>query len=141
MSEQSDVDRFWQNARIEGKLNRLEVVVGQEPHGTVPPPVWASSLDPSQANADVAELLETGQLVTASALTEYEQADVPLPEIGDLAIVLDGSEHPRALVRTVAVTIAADHPDVPATAGDVVVERLELLYPRPSAKTRDKATR
>lgn len=141
MSEQSAIDRFWQNARIEGKLNRLEVVTGQEPHGTVPPPVWASSLDPAQANADVAELLETGGLVTASALTEYEQADVPLPEIGDLAIVLDGSENPRALVRTIAVTIAADHPDVPASAGEVAVERLELLYPRPSTKTKHKVAR
>lgn len=136
MSEQSAVDRFWQNARIEGKLNRLEVVVGQAPHDTVPPPVWASSLDSAQADSDVAELLETGRLSTALARAEYEQADVPLPEVGDLAIILDGAEHPRALVRTVAVTLAVDHPDVPASAGEVVLERLELLYPRRKAKSR-----
>jgi len=135
MSSQSAVDQFWTNARIEGKLNRLEVLTGQDPHGTLPPPVWASSPDPAQADADVAELLAGGSLTMASPRADYSTEDLPLPQIGDLAIVLDGTDHPRALVRTSAVNVVAEHPEVPA--GEAVVERLELLYPR-RAKSRSR---
>lgn len=139
MSTQADVDQFWTNARIEGKLNRLEVLTGQDPHGTVPPPMWASSPDPAQADTDLATLLASGQLTLAAPQADYDTEDMALPAVGDLGIVLDGSDRPRALVRTAEITVVAEHPEVPAAAGQVVVERFELLYPR-RAKRRVRET-
>ena len=42
---------------------------------------------------------------TSSALVEYQRDAVPLPRVGDLSIVLDGAEEPRAVSRTTAVEV------------------------------------
>jgi uncharacterized protein YhfF len=42
---------------------------------------------------------------TAGALWDYEHEDEQLPRVGDLAILLDGSGHPRALVEVTRVDV------------------------------------
>lgn len=129
MTVDAEVERFWIQARIEGNLNRLEAVIGQNIQNTVPPPVWSTSADPVQATADVTELLHTGAGTQLTAASELRAAGQPLAQVGDLGIVLDGTGRPRALVRTAGVDLADPHPDLP-DAGPVQVEHLELLYPR-----------
>ena len=140
MTPEDAVEHFWVQARTEGKLNRLESIVGQNVAATVPPPVWTTSPDPATATEDVNELLRSGTLSQAVAVAELQQAGQPPPQVGDLGIVLDGEGQPRALVRTAEVGTTSSHPDLPETTGDVQVERLELLYPRRSKRARERAT-
>ncbi|WP_434080440.1 hypothetical protein [Sanguibacter sp. Z1732] len=131
MTSEAAVERFWIQARIEGNLNRLEVVIGQNVQNTVPPPVWSTSPDPATATAEVEELLSSGTMTQAVPVADLTSAGQPPAQVGDLGIVLDGEGEPRALVRTVTVDVAESHPDVPdAAAGTVQVEHLEVLYPR-----------
>lgn len=130
MTSEAAVERFWIQARIEGNLNRLEAVIGQNVQNTVPPPVWSTSADPATATSDVTDLLEAGTLTQVTAMAELEAVGQPEAEVGDLGIVLDGDGQPRALVRTAGVDVADTHPDLPEAGGQVQVERLELLYPR-----------
>lgn len=141
MTSEAAVERFWVQARIEGNLNRLEAVIGQNVQNTVPPPVWSTSADPAAATADVTDLLEAGSLTQVTAVAELESVGQPAAEVGDLGIVLDGEGQPRALVRTAGVDVAGSHPDLPQADGPVQVERLELLYPRRrKRRARSRAT-
>ena len=137
MTLQTAVERFWVQARVEGKLNRLEAVIGQNVQDTVPPPVWSSSPDPAQATRDVEELLGSGTLTQVFAMADLDDAEQVPARVGDLGIVLDGAGEPRALVRTAEVSTVDSHPQMPDAIGPVVVERLELLYPRRRKRTRD----
>lgn len=128
MTPETAVEHFWVQARTEGKLNRLESILGQSVDSTVPPPVWTTSADPATATADVNELLRSGTLSQAVAVSELQHAGQPPAQVGDLGIVLDGEGQPRALVRTAEVGTTSSHPDLPEVSGDVQVERLELLY-------------
>src|SRR5690625_2556744 len=71
MTPQTAVERFWVQARVEGKLNRLEAVIGQNVQDTVPPPVWSTSPDPAQATRDVEELLGSGTLTQVFAMRTW----------------------------------------------------------------------
>lgn len=137
MGPDEAVEFFWRQARVKGKLNRLESITGQNVQDSVPPPVWATSADPATATADVEALLESGRLEQVVSVAELDDAGQDQPHIGDLAIVLDGHDEPRALVRTRQVTLADSHPDQPETTGQVVVEDLELLFPR-RRRSRDR---
>lgn len=139
MTSQAAVERFWVQARIEGKLNRLEAVIGQNVQDTVPPPVWSTSADPAQASRDVEELLTAGTLTQVFAMADLDDAGQAPAQVGDLGIVLDGDGAPRALVRTAEVSTPPSHPQLPHAAGPVVVERLELLYPRRRKRSRERA--
>mgnify|MGYP000900717958 CR=1 FL=1 len=45
------VEAYWATARKRAGLDRLDVVVGQQPLGTVPPPAWSFGSDPTTAIA------------------------------------------------------------------------------------------
>lgn len=113
------VAAFWADARIRGKLNRIEVYAGQMVSDTLPPPAWAFGDDAATAD-HLLDLVLTGRkTATASAYRDYEheargraaadpepgdtlvhtELDLALPEPGLLAILLDGSHNPRALIR------------------------------------------
>lgn len=77
------------------------------------------SLDPSTPNlepwhfGDSAELadklldivLNGPKRATASCVEEYEIKGDPLPQVGELSIVLDGSKRPRAILRSTDIRI------------------------------------
>lgn len=125
---------FWADARIRGGLNPAQGYTGASVSDTVPPPAWSFGDTPEQAD-ELLDLVLTGRkTATASAYWDYEQEgrqraaaegaadgpgaadggvdvairtdlDVALPEPGLLSIILDGSDTPRALIRTTHVRV------------------------------------
>ncbi|HLV03123.1 ASCH domain-containing protein [uncultured Georgenia sp.] len=104
-AQDAAVEAYWATARKRAGLDRLDVVVGQQPLGTVPPPAWSFGSDPTTADARLALLLEGRKTATASPAQLYGWQGVPLPAPGDLSIVLDGAGRPRALVVTTGVDV------------------------------------
>lgn len=128
---------FWEDARVRGKLNRIEAYAGPGITDSVPPPAWSFGSDPATADRLLALVLEGRKTATASALRDYEQEaraqadlgrdvddrggdtlvrtelDLLLPEPGMLSIVLDGRGRPRALIRVTEVQVVR-FADVPA---------------------------
>jgi uncharacterized protein YhfF len=96
---------FWHLARGRAGLGRLAVVVGAGAAASVPPPAWAFGDSPRLADELLALVLDGVKTATTTALAELVDAGEPLPEPGDLSIVLDGRGHPRALIRTTAVRV------------------------------------
>lgn len=130
MSEEIDV--FWQVARVKGRVAVLEPVLGQLRRGTLPPPAFAFSADAAEADQLVEEVLAGTRTELTTPRGEFAEED-DLPREGDLAIVLDGGGHPRALIRTVALT------QVEQDGEAVVAERFTLVYPRQRRKVRESA--
>ena len=103
MSEAS-VAAFWEERRAED--------------ATLPPQVpeaWPFGATPAHADELLALVLTGIKTGTASTVWEYEDGDEPMPQGGELSIILDGSGEPRAVIRTTALEIApfdrvsADH--------------------------------
>ena len=103
MSEAS-VAAFWEERRAED--------------ATLPPQVpeaWPFGATPAHADELLALVLTGIKTGTASTVWEYEDGDEPMPQVGELSIILDGSGEPRALIRTTALEIvpfdrvSADH--------------------------------
>ena len=103
MSEAS-VAAFWEERRAED--------------ATLPPQVpeaWPFGATPAHADELLALVLTGIKTGTASAVWEYEDGDEPMPQGGELSIILDGSGEPRAVIRTTALEIvpfdrvSADH--------------------------------
>lgn len=101
------VEAYWATARKRAGLDRLDVVVGQQPLGAVPPPAWFFDTDPGTADALLGLVLAGQKTATSSPAQLYEWEGVPLPAPGDLSIVLDGAGRPRALVVTTDVDVVA----------------------------------
>lgn len=103
----ADVGQFWEDARTAAKLNPLQEYFGPRLSGSVPPESFAFGDDPEMAD-ELASLVVAGKkTATASALSDYEAAGEPLPQVGQLFIVLDGAGEPRALIRTTEVRVVA----------------------------------
>ena len=92
--DDAQLDRFWDMVR---------------PGGALPtrPEAWAFGATCAQADELLELVLAGTKTATASALWDYEAEDEPLPEPGQLNIVVDGRGVPRALIRTTTVAIAA----------------------------------
>lgn len=85
---------FWQEARR------------QHPHlPDEPPEAWAFGGTPEQADALLDLVLRGIKTATASAAEDYAAESEPLPEVGQLGIVLDGRDRPCAVVETTAVDV------------------------------------
>lgn len=109
------VSEFWELARVAAHLNPMPGYFPEVLAGTLPPPAWAFGDSPELAD-ELVELVERGvKTATSTAMAEFEAAGEPVPEVGDLSIVLDGRGHPRVLLRTTEVAVApfdqvdADH--------------------------------
>jgi uncharacterized protein YhfF len=100
-----EIAAFWQLARGRAGLGRLAVVVGVGARASVPPPAWSFGDSPRLADGLLTAVLEGRKAATTTALSELTDAGEPLPERGDLSIVLDGRGHPRALIRTTDVRV------------------------------------
>lgn len=100
-----EVEAFWREA---ARRARFEGVPGYLPGSSlavIPPPAWSFGGTPGQADDLLALVLDGTKTATASALWDYEADQEPVPEVGNLSIVLDSQAHPRALVATTHVEV------------------------------------
>lgn len=102
---QDEIDSFWVNAKMRSRINGLAAYWGPTELDSLQPP--ASHYGGTAEVADeLAQLIVDGtKTATAGALWDYEAENEPLPQRGDLEIVLDGAGHPRALVMTTHVEV------------------------------------
>jgi uncharacterized protein YhfF len=103
--ESSDIESFWQVARIRAKLNPTGYYTGERPLGSLRPPAWAFGATPEQADELLALVLSGIKTATAGALWDYEAEGEELPTPGALGIVTDGRGVPHALVVTTRVEV------------------------------------
>ena len=69
------------------------------------PEAWAFGDSPAMAD-DLAALVVAGtKRATAGLLAEYQAEQEPLPEPGDLSIIIDGRGAPVCLIRTTDVRV------------------------------------
>ena len=99
------IDRFWQVARTRARRSTLGGVLGETPAAAVPPPVWSFGDTPALADEMLDLVLAGTKTATAELVASYEAGGEPVPSVGDLSIVLDGSGAPRALLRTTKVDV------------------------------------
>lgn len=100
---QTEIENFWAEAQVRGGLNPIRGVTGPSVDESVPPPAWAFGADPEEATRLVERVLAGEKIATTSLASEYEAEGAQLPTVGDLSIILDGTGHPRALIRTTHV--------------------------------------
>lgn len=102
---EEQVRAFWDDARLHAKLNAVPAYFGPTPLDSVPPPTWSFGASAEQADELLGLVLDGTKTATAGALWDYEAENEPLPELGALSIVLDGSGQPRALLETSEVAV------------------------------------
>jgi uncharacterized protein YhfF len=105
VEDEAEIRSFWDLARFHAKLNTAPSYFGPTTLEVVPPPAWSFGATPEHADELLRLVLEGTKTATASALWDYEADDDPLPETGALSIILDGRDHPRALIETTTVEI------------------------------------
>lgn len=103
--DMDEIERFWELARNQLRLNPLPGYFGTFSAEAITPPSWAFGDSPEMADELLELVLSGAKTGTASALWEYEVADDPLPQAGELSIILDGRAHPRALISTTSVEV------------------------------------
>ena len=94
---------FWAATRQYAGLAKASIVVGQTVGETVPPQAWSFGDEPELAEELLGAVLAGEKTATSSALWDYDAEGAPLPVAGELSILLDGENHPRALIRTTSV--------------------------------------
>jgi uncharacterized protein YhfF len=94
-SNPGEVASFWA---------RYLTALGSAPSSSVPP-AWCFG-DTVELADELIELVVRGpKRATVGAVAEYEADGDPLPAVGDLSIVTDGSMRPRALLETTEVRV------------------------------------
>ena len=73
----------------------------------MPPQAWSFGDEPELAEKLLDAVLAGDKSATSSALWDYDEEGAPLPVVGELSILLDGENHPRALIRTTSVETTA----------------------------------
>ena len=99
------IDEFWQVARVKARLSTLGGVLGETPAVAVAPQVWSFGDSPRLADELLELVLAGTKTATAELVVSYEVGGEPVPVVGDLSIVLDGSGAPRALLRTTEIDV------------------------------------
>ncbi len=83
------------------------------------PEVWAFGATAEQADGLLALVLDGVKTGTASSLWDYEEAGDPVPEVGELSIILDGAGIPCAVIETTAIaTVPFDQVDAEHAAAE-----------------------
>lgn len=103
--DQAEIESFWADARLRTRLARTAGGAGSLTLGATVPPAWSFGGSPEQADELLDLVLRGLKTATASALWDYEFEGEDLPVVGSMAIILDGDEHPRALIQTTSVEI------------------------------------
>ena len=88
------VDAYWQRVRAEQPDLPTEI-----------PEAWAFGATPEHADG-LLELVVSGvKTGTASSVWDYEASGDPMPQVGELSVILDGRGEPCAVIRTTALQI------------------------------------
>lgn len=103
--EPEEVERFWELVRHRLRLNPVPGYLGTYSSEVMAPPAWAFGATPEQADELLTLVLAGTKTATASALWDYTETPDQMPKVGDLAILLDGRAHPRALIETMVVEV------------------------------------
>lgn len=69
------------------------------------PEAWAFGATPGHADGLLELVLSGTKDGTASSMWDYEATGDPLPEIGELSVILDGRGAPRAVIETTALAV------------------------------------
>jgi uncharacterized protein YhfF len=94
----SPLDSFWQAY--------LSTLPQNHPHHLRPmPATWAFGNSPEMADELGHLVMERIKTATCSLLWEHDFDGEPLPEVGELSIILDGDENPICLIETVEIEI------------------------------------
>lgn len=115
ITEDNELDAFWEIAREHADLAGVPVYTGENPMRTLRPPAWAFGATSEQADELLGLVLRGTKTATASSYADYAKEGEQPPAPGMLSIVLDGAGHPRALVVTTDVRVVpfdqvdADH--------------------------------
>lgn len=126
-----ELDRFWADAQIRAGINPTREITGTHTADILAPPAWSFGDDPEIADQQLQFVLDGVKRATASSVAEYDAADMPLPEEGEMSILLDGGGHPRALIRMTEVRVVpfADvGDDHVALEGDESLEAWRARY-------------
>ena len=121
-SESGHLDEFWMSVRPEGST-------------TERPEAWAFGATPDVADELLELVLKGTKRATAGALWDYEVEEEPLPVVGLLNIILDGSGAPRALIRITDVAVVpfdevdAEHARLEGE-GDLSLEYWRVVHQR-----------
>ncbi|WP_101848216.1 ASCH domain-containing protein [Zhihengliuella sp. ISTPL4] len=94
MSDRTAIEDYWRDART--ALPDLPEAL---------PEAWGFGATPEHADELLALVLAGIKVGTASSLWDYEESGEPLPEVGELSIILDGTGAPRAVIETTAIDI------------------------------------
>lgn len=142
-----DIDRyveaFWRQAVFKAHINHMPTYFGPTPLESVRPPAWSWGETAAEADAFVEAVVSGRTTALAVPEKEYAGSEEPWPEVGEMGIVLDGAETPRALivVTDVALLPLADV-DPAATLvnggglpaeSPIVVQQIRVLYSAESA--------
>lgn len=122
------VEAFWTEARLRSGLAGEEVYQGFSSSAALRPPAWSFGDTRDMADELCELVLDGRKTATSSPRWAYDDADggtdgtdgtddagEPLPTVGSVTILCDGSGAPRALLRTTRVRVvafdevAADH--------------------------------
>ena len=94
----AEIEAFWSIARRHIRTD--------PPSGDAPvPPAWGFGATPEHADNLLALVLAGTKTAMSTALWDFAHDDEPVPQAGDLSIILDGSGHPRALIEIVRVDV------------------------------------
>ena len=69
------------------------------------PEAWGFGDSPEMAEELGRLVLQGIKTATASAVWEYEVTNEPVPQVGDLSIILDGQGEPLCIIETVEVMV------------------------------------
>lgn len=139
----ADVDEtlesFWREAVFRARLIHVPSYFGPTPLEVVRPPAWAFGTTAAEADAFVRDAASGKTSALAGSQRDYAADPEPLPEAGELGIVVDGADRPRLLVTVTEVLTlpyAALGPDTVvepsglAPDTEMLVQRFKVLYSR-----------
>ena len=89
------IEEFWLEARATLGADAPEA----------PPEAWHFGDSPDLADRLLALVLEGKKTATCDAFWRFEADGDPLPEVGELSIILDGSGEPRCVLETAEIRI------------------------------------
>jgi uncharacterized protein YhfF len=112
-----EVRAFWELARFHAKFNSAPSYFGPTTLEVVVPPAWSYGSG-DEADAFVASVLTGDVTSTEAPLSDYDEAEAPLPNTGSLSILCDATGRPAALLETTSTDVA----------GDQVVEHFRIVY-------------
>lgn len=93
-TETLTLDDFWRQCRAE--LDGLPEEL---------PEAWAFGATPEHADGLLELVLAGVKTATSSSLWDFEHTGEPVPEVGELSLILDGRGSPRALLETTSIEV------------------------------------